>query len=330
MPSVDIRFKSITVKWIRKCFDPTIDARWKYFALFWLSQLGNPYYSKLEWMAAFAFRPTPRNLRSIPYYYQHIYEVRKKCDGGRIAKSPRSLAEAMTEPLWGNPCIRAGGRPLFYPSLACLGFINFGDLFSHPDPPQTARMRTLLARVVAAIPRDWWLLPPTSMRDSRSSWQQQLYLFISSDTPVSLNDAVSRTVYRRLLQPVIQEPSCVQGWRKTNPSVRTRDLHKLWDLPKVCKVSLGQDRDLYWKLIHRVLPTNRFLFYCGLPTTDACPSCNLAPDTTEHIFGECPLWQKTVGLVFNLPSLRRYRIIRRATHFIQFTTRCKESLITCE
>ena len=114
--SVDLRFKSITVKWIRKCFDPTIDAGWKYFALFWLSQLGNPYYSKLEWMAAFAFRPAPRNLRSIPYYYQHIYEVWKKCDGGRLAKSPRSLAEAMTEPLWGNPCIRAGGRPLFYPS----------------------------------------------------------------------------------------------------------------------------------------------------------------------------------------------------------------------
>ena len=63
------------------------------FALFWLSQLGNPYYSKLEWMAAFAFRPAPRNLRSIPYYYQHIYEVWKKCDGGRIAKSARSLAE---------------------------------------------------------------------------------------------------------------------------------------------------------------------------------------------------------------------------------------------
>ena len=93
-------------------------------------------------------------------------------------------------------------------------------------------------------------------------------------------------------------------------------------------MSLGQDRDLYWKLIHRVLPTNRFLFHCGLSTTDACLSCNLAPDTSEHIFGECPLWQKTVVLVFNLPSLRRYRIIRRATHFIQFTTRtrCKDSL----
>ena len=193
-------------------------------------------------------------------------------------------------------------------------------------------MRTLLARVVDAIPRDWLLLPPTSMRDSRSPWQQQLYLFISSDTPVSLNDAVSRTVCRRLLQQVIEEPSCIEGWRKTNPSVRSRDLHKLWDLPKVCKVSLGQDRDLHWKLIHRVLPSNRSLFHCGLSKTDACPSCNLAPDTTEHIFGECPLWQKLVGLVFNLPSLRRYRIIRRATHthFIQFTTRCKDSLPAIE
>ena len=163
----------------------------------------------------------------IPYYYQHIYELWKKCDGGRIAKSPRSLAEVMTEPLWGNPCIRASGRPLFYPSLACLGCINFGDLFSNPDPPQKAMMRTLLTRVVTAIPRDLWLLPPTSMPYSHSPWQQQLDLFISSDTPVSFNDALSKTVYSRLLQPVIQEPLCIGGWCKTNHSVRSRETHKL-------------------------------------------------------------------------------------------------------
>ncbi|XP_048491396.1 uncharacterized protein LOC125492725 [Beta vulgaris subsp. vulgaris] len=50
-----------------------------------------------------------------------------------------------------------------------------------------------------------------------------------------------------------------------------------------------------WKLFHNGLATTANLSYRGLAISDKCPSCNLEPETSQHIFRFCSLataaWQ---------------------------------------
>ena len=50
-----------------------------------------------------------------------------------------------------------------------------------------------------------------------------------------------------------------------------------------------------YKLLHRILPTNTFLFRIGYKNTPNCCFCNIQNETIEHLFYECPhvinLWE---------------------------------------
>ena len=46
-------------------------------------------------------------------------------------------------------------------------------------------------------------------------------------------------------------------------------------------------QDFQYKLIHRILITNSFLYKCGLKETELCTFCTETKESLVHIFGEC-------------------------------------------
>ena len=74
-------------------------------------------------------------------------------------------------------------------------------------------------------------------------------------------------------------------------------------------------RDTYlinfqYKFLHRVIPTNTFLFKIHIKDTKLCSFCNLEDETVEHLFFNCPL-------IF--PFLRAfYDCLKRYFHNIEF------------
>ena len=43
------------------------------------------------------------------------------------------------------------------------------------------------------------------------------------------------------------------------------------------------------KIIHRIIPTNAWLFKCGLKNTQNCTFCEVNTETIEHLFWECQI-----------------------------------------
>ena len=48
-------------------------------------------------------------------------------------------------------------------------------------------------------------------------------------------------------------------------------------------------RAFQYQIVLRTVPTNKFLFRCGLSNTDKCYFCEVNVDTIEHLFWHCPV-----------------------------------------
>jgi hypothetical protein len=68
--------------------------------------------------------------------------------------------------------------------------------------------------------------------------------------------------------------------------------------------------NLQYKFLHRVIPTNTFLFKIHIKDTKLCSFCNVEDETVEHLFFNCPLL---------FPFLRAlYDCLKRYFHNIEF------------
>jgi len=47
-----------------------------------------------------------------------------------------------------------------------------------------------------------------------------------------------------------------------------------------------------WKILYRIIPTNRFLFQCKLSDSSLCSFCNQTEETISHLFWDCPIVQR--------------------------------------
>ena len=61
---------------------------------------------------------------------------------------------------------------------------------------------------------------------------------------------------------------------------------------KVCNLPymITKDCNLRWfqyKLVHRILASNTYLYKIGLKEIDCCSFCKTNPETLEHLFYEC-------------------------------------------
>ena len=48
-------------------------------------------------------------------------------------------------------------------------------------------------------------------------------------------------------------------------------------------------RNFQYKLLTRILPTNKFLYKCKLSDTSLCAFCGIYTETIEHLFYECKI-----------------------------------------
>ena len=51
----------------------------------------------------------------------------------------------------------------------------------------------------------------------------------------------------------------------------------------------NQLRIMQFKLLHRILPVNTWLYKCGLTNTNTCSFCHIHIETIQHLMWECNL-----------------------------------------
>ena len=77
---------------------------------------------------------------------------------------------------------------------------------------------------------------------------------------------------------------------KWEQAVHTNIVIADWSFIYCISFSFTKDtklQDFQYKLIHRILITNSFLYKCGLKETEFCTFCTETKESLVHIFWEC-------------------------------------------
>jgi uncharacterized pyridoxal phosphate-containing UPF0001 family protein len=106
-----------------------------------------------------------------------------------------------------------------------------------------------------------------------------------------------------LVNKLFSEPCCVNFW-KNKLNIQLTKWH--WNIVRsVCKES--RLRELHWKILHNVYPTNIILNKIGIAQTNKCSYCVDKVDYIEHFFVECPkinkIWcfvEDTINVKLNI------------------------------
>ena len=95
-------------------------------------------------------------------------------------------------------------------------------------------------------------------------------------------------------------PAGVRTWQNTVPfepedEFWTDSFRNIRRITKESKLQVFQ-----YKFIHRIIPTNKFLFRAKLSKTPNCTSCKNTEETMEHMFWDCPtvrkIWEQLIRL----------------------------------
>ena len=99
-------------------------------------------------------------------------------------------------------------------------------------------------------------------------------------------------MYNMLICNLYKEHKCVQKWKEV---LNLEDFNMESIFTRTTKVT--KDTRVRWfqyRLIHRILPTNTFLFQINIFDSPLCRFCNLENETytCTHLFNKCNIVKK--------------------------------------
>ena len=86
------------------------------------------------------------------------------------------------------------------------------------------------------------------------------------------------------------KPTCIRKWEETFTETEL-DWKQIFIKPFKTTI----DCQLRWfqvRIIHRIIPTQKYLFLCKLSDTPLCIFCNAEEETLKHLLWECPFVHK--------------------------------------
>ena len=112
---------------------------------------------------------------------------------------------------------------------------------------------------------------------------------LSKDITLNLKKTLCKQFYKLFIEEINIEPTAIKSWRKNCPEVADNWLNCIQNIYKITRDN--KLRQFYFKLLHRILVTNKELKRFGISDCDKCVMCG-ENDSIEHAFFECQSFLK--------------------------------------
>ena len=278
--NIECKLKSIKLCWLSKYISS--EGKWKYFFNYWINKAsGN---SKLGWYI-FANKCKPVN--TAPFYQDLITAFRTE---GKIDCSFSSILETQEIPLWHNICVTDDNTELNSPLLSLNNYNSVKDitnnsrLISFRIIARKCNVSNIIAgRIMAQIDNHINFRLIEEKRIGPANHLCNRLVIYDSE----IYNTNTKTIYRNSIMSRFIIPKVQTQWQEILNLRPYLDWSSIWKTNLKNTIMDPEDKDFWYKLKHRCLPTMDFVFKIGKTNTNMCPLCKVEPETHEHLFIYC-------------------------------------------
>ena len=202
-----------------------------------------------------------------------------------------SPSQVLNEIIWNNKSIRRDGRPLYRNKIKNKGILRLGDILTLRDYKLKSwdQMKKngitnaeyfLLMGIYNAIPKDWINLLRTQSNSSNVASSND-----NADPPDVSLPSSSRGVYWDLVEKIKIAPTAESKYEEIFSAHDLR-WEQFYLLPRKATLD-SKTREFQYKLLHRIIYTNKILYKMGLVPSPMCSFCGNTEESLEHLFIYC-------------------------------------------
>jgi hypothetical protein len=288
---IELYIRSIRLAWLGRYLLDSESLGWRNYFTSILAPYGGP----LLLACNFDIKYFPPNF---PAYYKAVlkdYFLLPRSAGHIITSS-----DVAKQILWNNREILIDKKPFFFRRWVESGVFYVGQLFSEEGRlfswlefsakfriPTSEWLR--FQQVMTALPKQW----KATIKEQPSPILVLAEFFAAPPKPtvfriktkdfILIEGTKSKIFYRLLSELQYQSPTSQAAWQR---DLGLQEILPFFRLAQRLKLQ-PQQLSFQWKLLHRLIPTGRYLFIRKIISSDLCQWCNEASDTILHYFCTC-------------------------------------------
>ena len=294
---VDFKLKSIALKtaWVKRMHS-SLDANWKAIAKYFL-----PENALLFWSGNVSQKHTTKLLQHYSKFWDEVALAWSLYN----FHTPDHIRDILSQQIWYNSFILVKDLPVFRRILHSAGITFLKDIIDdNYDLSCNYIIRKyniptkyimLVNEIVSAIPNEW----KQKIKQYRPNLEFEIR---NSNLQQAISQPkISKFIYIKLVNNKIKfEPTnLVAKWSADLATTLSVDhIHEAFQLIKTSTLS-PKHRDFQFRLIHRVLVTNRSLKLWKIKDSENCTLCNVESETICHLLWDCTHSKLIWNMLFN-------------------------------
>ena len=280
---IDIKTFNSSLKaiWVKKYLDSANTGKWKLFFDFYLAKHGGKrlFSGNLNTDDSKYLNIKDEFLQEILHFWAEI-------------NFQNTLGDFQNTSLWHNSLIRVGKTPVYFPSWSIRSINQVKDLMDGKSRFLTyAAFNSKYSLSSNFLDYYGLITAVQSVKDKVSSERAATHPN-PLDQLLKLND-FSKAVYKLLIQRKTTKP--LKSERKWETLCREEENIAIdWEKAYCLAFQATKNSKLrifQFKLLHRRIATNDFLFKIGISSNNLCSFCNEHEETLKHMFWDCKVSQ---------------------------------------
>ena len=286
MPDVQTFVNTLQIKWINSLNDNSI-ANWKILPSLFLNQYGSNLL--IFKMNVDSLKSLPKPKMQLSTFYVDIIEAFIKLRKCKSTANCNTYLEIRNQIIWGNRIIKNKGKCLLFKS-----WIN-SDLICIDDITRNGKLSEELVYDKLVNKTNWISEFSLLKKCIPSQWKYALQSEVSVKSKIKRNIGISvgntllNTMNNKQIRTLLVSNKFVKPYMHNywdNYTGYTINWNSVYHIINnvICDNRLKQ---LRFKIIHKIVPTNEKLFTWKIVDSPNCLRCNQT-ETLEHFFLTCP------------------------------------------
>ena len=281
MPHPESLVKTQRIVCLKRYLDDN-NSPWKVFLSYYLKNVGTSFLFRCN------FNPSCLPCK-LPIFYKECLEAWSDFNGNQDKVATKQ--DVLNEIIWNNQNFLINKQSICSKKIKEAGFLKIGDILSNSlklkswDAFRAKSLSLsdylLLQGIFSAIPHSWKL--PFKDGDNTNNRTDET---VSDDDVQDITRMTSKSIYSTLVKRIQISPTAQSKFNSLYNISGITDWKNIYQLPGQVTVDT-RTRVFQYKIINRILYTNKTLYKMDLVPSPMCTFCGDHEETLEHLLVSC-------------------------------------------